>query len=490
VGIFYVLTINNIEKIYTQDTYQVVYDFKRDYIRDTVENQIAEIERLRNREVLTFQLHNALASSLLQDAAENLTEQQFIDFYTTHFSLRSQTGIWDALLWNPDTQQVYYSSDIAIDTMQQSLDLYAAYTSTQYGKLQAFYGVKQSVIDSLVKKEIYDQIHNQSFTDDTYLWVNEIVDFHGGDNYAIRKIHPNLKDTEGMYLSTSMTDIAGNSPYLEELEGINEQGELFFTYFFKRKNTNEIAEKLTFAKLYEPYNWIVAMGIHLEDMESFASEANEQSKSLTQKMVILFVGLLILLVTLSILAVMALERRKNRRDTLALKEEANRDTLTVAYNRRFGISVISRIFHQFKQGRTQSPAIFITDIDDFKRINDRYGHSVGDHALQTVAQVLTKSLRSTDQLYRWGGDEIVMVCDGIREENSMWFANNLRTAVESADISVGDAADSVTISIGISYFTAEDSSVQDVFNRADEALYRAKRSGKNRVILSSGTTEP
>lgn len=54
VGIFYVLTINNIEKIYTQDTYQVVYDFKRDYIRDTVENQIAEIERLRNREVLTF----------------------------------------------------------------------------------------------------------------------------------------------------------------------------------------------------------------------------------------------------------------------------------------------------------------------------------------------------------------------------------------------------------------------------------------------------
>ena len=490
------LTTNNIEKIYIQKTYQVVYDFKRNYIRDTVENQIAEIDRSRRHEMQRFQLHNALASSLFADVAEDLSEQQFIDFYTSHFSLRSQTGNWEAVLWNPQTCSIHFYSpefaDITADELpsavQQLQQSYATYTAAHYGDLQAFFGVKQSVVDTLVKQEIYAQIHSRSFTDETYLWVNEVVDYQGGDNYAIRRIHPNLKDTEGIYLSTATTDIAGNLPYLKELEGIKENGELFSTYFFKRMNTDEIAEKLTFAKLYEPYNWIVAMGIHLEDMETFAAEANEESRELTRTMVSLFAGLLILLVTLSILSVTALEKRKHRRENLALKEAANRDTLTIAYNRRYGLMVLSQIFHQYKQRRIESPAILVTDLDDFKRINDQYGHSTGDHALRTVAQVLNSTLRSTDRLYRWGGDEFVMVCDGIREDNVTWFANNLRTAVESADIAVGNAADSVTISIGVSYFTAQDTSVQDVFNRADEALYRAKRAGKNCVVLSSDTT--
>lgn len=98
-------------------------------------------------------------------------------------------------------------------------------------------------VDEAVKRRIYLEIHGYQFSNDAYIWVNEVIDYAGGADYAIRRIHPNMKDTEGMYLSTDMTDIAGNLPYLTELEGIKEDGELFFNYFFKKKGCDVVSEK-------------------------------------------------------------------------------------------------------------------------------------------------------------------------------------------------------------------------------------------------------
>lgn len=100
-----------------------------------------------------------------------------------------------------------------------------------------------------------------------YIWVNKIINYAGGDAYVCRIIHPNLPKTEGLMLSTSMEDIKGNLPYLAELEGIKRHGELYFEYYFKREDPEEISRKLTFAKLYKPYDWVVATGIYLDDVE-------------------------------------------------------------------------------------------------------------------------------------------------------------------------------------------------------------------------------
>ena len=98
----------------------------------------------------------------------------------------------------------------------------------------------------------------------------------GGDNYAIRRIHPNLVDTEGEYLSTSMQDGKENYPYETELEGIRENGEVVHQYYFKNKSNNQIGEKISYAAFYEPFQWIVAMGTPLDTLYSDIENLSEQ----------------------------------------------------------------------------------------------------------------------------------------------------------------------------------------------------------------------
>ena len=80
--------------------------------------------------------------------------------------------------------------------------------------------------------------------------MNEVLDYDGGDQYAIRRIHPNLKDTEGCYLSTNLEDSAGAHPYESELAGIREKGEIFQGYYFQNLSDGKMAKKYSYAKLY------------------------------------------------------------------------------------------------------------------------------------------------------------------------------------------------------------------------------------------------
>ena len=139
--------------------------------------------------------------------------------------------------------------------------------------------------------------------DDGYVWVNRIVNYQGGDNYAIRQIHPNLPETEGRPLSTNTTDIKGNRPYQEELEGINKHGELFFEYFFKKFDSDTISHKMSFAKLYKPFDWIVATGVYLDDVDQLSAiETRKMQKSYnSQKLYSLLITALALLIAITVL---------------------------------------------------------------------------------------------------------------------------------------------------------------------------------------------
>ena len=119
-----------------------------------------------------------------------------------------------------------------------------------------------------------------------YIWVNKIINYNGGDAYASRIIHPNLPQTEGMMLSTSMKDIRGNLPYLAELEGVKRDGELFFEYYFKEEDSEKISRKMTFAKLYKPYDWVVATGVYMDDVEAMIKkETMIMSKNYDQQII-------------------------------------------------------------------------------------------------------------------------------------------------------------------------------------------------------------
>ncbi|MEZ9367523.1 HD domain-containing phosphohydrolase [Shewanella sp. 10N.286.51.B2] len=102
---------------------------------------------------------------------------------------------------------------------------------------------------------------------ETYVWVNEVINYAGGDDFAIRKVHPSQPETEGQLLSTLSQDIKGNYPFQMELDGINAQGEVYFEYYFKRNTNDEIVKKLAYAKLYKPFDWIIATGVYVDDLE-------------------------------------------------------------------------------------------------------------------------------------------------------------------------------------------------------------------------------
>ena len=147
-----------------------------------------------------------------------------------------------------------------------------------------------------------------------------------------------------------------------------------------------------------------------------------------------------------------------------LSEVANIDTLTGLNNRR----VLSRI-------RNYS-GILLLDVDNFKTINDTYGHSTGDYVLKKIAEILKNNTRASDYVCRYGGDEFVCVFEDCPEEIMKKRAEEIRTLIEQeTELSHHN----VTASIGIAFQNEE--SIEDLIKKADEGLYDAKRSGKNQV---------
>ena len=132
--------------------------------------------------------------------------------------------------------------------------------------MKVHYFALESQLDELIKNKEYQLIHSLKFTEDSYIWVNEIIKPEGGKDYAVRRIHPNLVNTEGQYLSTTTQDIKGNYPYEVELKSVLEKGEVVHQYYFKNKSNDKVEEKISYAALYKPFNWIVATGVPLNDI--------------------------------------------------------------------------------------------------------------------------------------------------------------------------------------------------------------------------------
>jgi len=125
-------------------------------------------------------------------------------------------------------------------------------------------------------------------------------------------------------------------------------------------------------------------------------------------------------------------------------------------------------------------SIVMLDIDHFKRINDRYGHAVGDSVLRQVAKVVETQIRSADALYRWGGEEFCVLSPETMLEGARESAERIRIAVAGADFG---AVAEVTVSLGVAQWQAGELA-DALLRRVDGAMYAAKQAGRNRVELA------
>ncbi len=162
--------------------------------------------------------------------------------------------------------------------------------------------------------------------------------------------------------------------------------------------------------------------------------------------------------------------------TQALQKLAHTDALTGAYN-RIKIDTLLIKNKEYFQEHSENFALIMIDIDYFKNVNDTHGHLIGDEVLKSVVTITQESIRSSDILGRWGGEEFMVICPHTDKEAAYFVAETIRKHIESYSF---QRVKNLTISAGVSDI-GESITIQKLIDNADTALYRAKKHGRNRV---------
>lgn len=169
-----------------------------------------------------------------------------------------------------------------------------------------------------------------------------------------------------------------------------------------------------------------------------------------------------------------LEKENNR-----LGEMAHYDPLTKLLNRRSMDECLRKIFDRAVAERPF--CLMMADIDDFKQVNDTYGHDLGDRVLKTVSETISKCVRETDRVCRWGGEEFLVLFQ-IDLEHAGQIAERIRNSIESNVIQAEGVEIRVTMTMGIAQYHS-DATIHSMVNAADEKLYYGKKHGKNQVVI-------
>jgi len=174
---------------------------------------------------------------------------------------------------------------------------------------------------------------------------------------------------------------------------------------------------------------------------------------------------------------------------LETREQSLRDGLTGCFNRGHGLETLDGELRRARRSR-QPLSILMFDIDHFKTINDELGHLRGDDLLRAVGAKLTRVLRSSDVRCRYGGDEFLIILPDTPVIGAQQVAESLRREMAGLAMVAGDRTMPVTVSVGVALAGPADLGVAALVDRADDALYRAKRAGRDRYAVADGAADP
>jgi diguanylate cyclase (GGDEF)-like protein len=164
-----------------------------------------------------------------------------------------------------------------------------------------------------------------------------------------------------------------------------------------------------------------------------------------------------------------------------LREANLRDPMTGLNNRRFLEEYIETLVNNVQRKKSHL-SIMMLDLDYFKMVNDTYGHDAGDAVLKALAKVLKQSVRASDMVIRYGGEEFLIILQDAEGTQADQIAEKIRLAVEALKTQVAGIVIEKTISIGISDFPTDSDTFWQAVKYADVALYQAKETGRNRVV--------
>lgn len=177
------------------------------------------------------------------------------------------------------------------------------------------------------------------------------------------------------------------------------------------------------------------------------------------------------------------EAKRFASDIASLRKLAETDPLTNLLNRRAFMAAAADAMRYY-QRYSRAIATLIVDIDHFKRVNDDHGHSAGDAVIRRVGELIAQTLRETDKVARFGGEEFVVLLREVSENDAHELAERIRLVIADSRIPFDGKELGVTVSIGCAAITAQDRDVEELIERADRALYAAKAAGRNCIRLA------
>jgi len=208
-------------------------------------------------------------------------------------------------------------------------------------------------------------------------------------------------------------------------------------------------------------------------------EAEEEQRIQNTLMVNLGVSFVISIIILLLVYLIIASYQKK------LEQMATTDKLTGSANRQVFEVLFHQAYSQSKRSKTDLSAIMF-DIDYFKQVNDTYGHPTGDVVLKTLVQNIKNGIRDSDIIFRWGGDEFLIILPESDLQTAYTIADKIRQNIAHLEIVFAGKSIAVTISIGVACMSSSDTA-ETLINRADEALYIAKNKGRNRVQMQTVT---
>ncbi|MCR4936985.1 MAG: diguanylate cyclase, partial [Lachnospiraceae bacterium] len=336
--------------------------------------------------------------------------------------------------------------------------------------------ISKAELEEAIRKTAHDKIYSEIHADGTYMWVQKVLDYEGGDGYAIRLIHPNLSDTEGELLSTNTINPDGTRAYEKELEGVKQNGAVYLTYDFKKLNSDEVTQKITYSALYERFDWIVCMGVNVDDLDHYKKNVLREM-SIPQMIVVIAGGISWFVLLYAMFNIYG--RTKGRlleRKNKELNDLLSWDTVSRANSRLHGQKLLEDALKMAKSGKKQ-PLVVMLDIDHFKQFNDDHGHELGDKVLSSFVETVRKNISENDAVIRWGGDEFIAILYDVPPEKQPETGDNILASLKQVELPELKKG-AISASMGFTYMSASDTDINMVLERADEAVYEAKENGR------------
>lgn len=501
-----------------------IFKEKKDTLAERVERVVAEIEAIRVTVYKEYQTLAEAQCSML--SALKMSTQDIIDGFdpkvtkrTARFVLHN-TGIGLAV-YDRESQKILWTDEDALvpqllvefkRSQQGPSEDFPVWSACNLGdnRMVAIFAVKEA-IDNIAKSRSIAIVRSLRFSLNQYIWINGVRNYSGGPDYAVRVVHPSLVGDEEVLLSTEDADPMGNLPYKEELEGVLKYGKVYFTYQFKKIHSDEVTEKLAYAQLYKPFDWIICTGIHTDDMVSLVAKREADFNRAFKNQISSYAKIISIISLLYIGMMVLFERRltsmvnifigKLKEDEAELRKEKNKlddayrelqrvaysDFLTGLLNRR---AMYERLEEEFSRAQREGLqfCLVLADIDHFKSVNDTYGHNTGDVVLKTIADIFRQNIGPEDSASRWGGEEFLILALSSSLKEGLALAETLRQTVESTTIYDGDIAISATITLGVVEYSPG-KPFDTLIKEADFYLYAGKKRQRNCVMSRESSGE-